>query len=468
MFYRLKACYVLRGWEGLAWVLIKRPQNEIYVLQREVFDVLMLCDGETELVENLPDAGMQKALGKCLEKGLIESCERPHPLDPDQYYKYYKNRFVKEVQWSITGRCNYRCRHCYMDAPDAALGELSTEEMFTIIDQMANCGVLRVDLTGGEPFVRKDFWQLVDRIISYNIIIGTVYTNGWLLTDITLGEFEKRGLKPDFSISFDGVGWHDWMRGISGAEQAALRALQLCTQYGLKTDVEMCLHRGNQDTLAQTIQALRAVGVDELKVSNVESTDLWRRHSDGNDLTQQEYLEAMIRYLPQYYRDGRPIGKLTLSSVAILYRDKPFIISAQRYNGAEHCMDNYLCGVTRRACYITPEGRLLPCMPMTSCLEQCQFPLIREIGLQKGLSDSYYMRFVNCRIKDLLAVNSECASCEYRYYCGGGCRARALMRDDRNLMGCDRIMCLLWKGGYVERIRQVAEKAIARYGAPQN
>ena len=468
MIYRLKSNYLLRGWKGMSWVLVRRPDNHVRQISQEVFQTLLLCDGETDLTDDLTDNILRQTLHDCEKEGYIERCKQPWPLEQEQYYKLYSNRYVQMAFWSITGRCNYRCRHCYMDAPDAMLGELSTEEALNLIDQMAECGILRVVITGGEPFVRRDFWQLIDRILSYKMVIEKIYTNGWLLNDSILKEFEHRGIKPAVSISFDGVGWHDWMRGISGAEQAALRALQLCTQYGLKTDVEMCLHRGNQDTLAQTIQALRAVGVDELKVSNVESTDLWRRHSDGNDLTQQEYLEAMIRYLPQYYRDGRPIGKLTLSSVAILYRDKPFIISAQRYNGAEHCMDNYLCGVTRRACYITPEGRLLPCMPMTSCLEQCQFPLIREIGLQKGLSDSYYMRFVNCRIKDLLAVNSECASCEYRYYCGGGCRARALMRDDRNLMGCDRIMCLLWKGGYVERIRQVAEKAIARYGAPQN
>ena len=92
---------------------------------------------------------------------------------------------------------------------------------------MAECGVLQVDITGGEPFVRKDFWQLVDRIRSYGMVIGKDLYKRLLLHEAILDAFEQRGINPAFSISFDGVGWHDWMRGVPGAEEAALRALRL-------------------------------------------------------------------------------------------------------------------------------------------------------------------------------------------------------------------------------------------------
>ena len=98
---------------------------------------------------------------------------------------------------------------------------------------------------------------------------------------------------------------------------------------------------------------------------------------------------------------------------------------------------------------------------------QERFPLIREIGLSRGLSDSFYMDFVGRRVRDLLAANAECAACKYRYRCGGGCRATALLYGSHDLMGCDRIMCLLWKKGYAERIRQAAGEAAAKYGLPQ-
>ena len=462
MFYKLKKCYVLRGWEKMPWILVQRPNNKTIVLNQEDFQVLLLCDGETNLENTEWNLPVKKILRKLEDKEYIEKCENPSPIDSDQNYQYYKNRHVQSIIWSITGKCNFRCRHCYMDAPDQTFEELSTEEAFKLIDQMNECGILRVDLTGGEPFVRKDFWQLVDRILSYKITIGMIYTNGWLLNETVLNEFERRNIKPEFSISFDGVGWHDWMRGIPGAEKAALRALQLCKEHGFYTNIEMCIHRGNQNALAQTIDTLREVGVYRIKTASVMPTDLWRNHSDGNAFTKQEYMEAMIRYIPQYYKSGRPL-KVMLSSVIYLDPEKPYDILPESYDGTEKCLNCNLCESARWTCYITPEGRLLPCMPMTSRPEQSLFPKVQDIGLKRGLKDSFYMKFIDTRIKDLLAVNQECASCEYRFKCGGGCRANALLEGDHDLMGCDRSMCMIWKNGYVQRIRETADAAIEKY-----
>ena len=193
MYYRLQSGYVLRGWQGRAWVLVHRPDNETRILSREIFQALVLCDGVTDLTEDQLGSGLWAALQQCEEKGWIQPCETPRPLEKDQYYQYYENRFVNRIFWSVTGRCNFRCRHCYMDAPDAALGELSTREALDLIDQMAACGVLRVDLTGGEALVRKDFWQLVDRILSHGMVIRQLYTNGWLLDESVLDAFPAAG-----------------------------------------------------------------------------------------------------------------------------------------------------------------------------------------------------------------------------------------------------------------------------------
>lgn len=462
MFYRLKSSYVMRGWKGMPWVLIKRPENQTCTLNRDTFQVLMFCDGETELPGSLLDAEMQKVLKQCEMDGFVEPCEDSQPLNMDQYYKYYPNRFVTKVFWSVTGRCNFRCRHCYMDAPDGALGELSTEEALDLIDQMAECGVLRVDITGGEPLVRKDLWQLIDRICSYQMTIGSFHTNGWLLDEKVLDEFEQRNLKPEIVVSFDGVGWHDWMRGIPGAEKAALYALKLCHERGFLTSVGMCIHRGNLVTFPETVRTLEGIGVTYLKTGIISETPLWCRYSEGNAMSWEEYLDAMIPYITWYYQEGRPIRCLDIGGVAELRQDKAGEIRVGNFDGTEKCLDCHMCGAVRWSCYITPDGRLLPCMPMTSCKEQEYFPKIREVGMRQGLSDSYYMQFVNGRVRDLFAVNRECAECEYRYKCGGGCRAMALSKE-HDLMGCDRDKCMFWKKGYDKRIQQVLNTAVSKY-----
>lgn len=463
MYYKLRSNYVLRGWEELAWVLVKRPENEVFFLKQETFQVLLLCDGKTDLHNGLLNDTLIKVLHDCEKEGIIECSVQENALDPDQYYKYYNNRYIQRVFWSVTGKCNFRCRHCYMDAPDEKLGELSTEEALNLIDQMAACGVLQVDLTGGEPLIRKDFWTLIDRIISYKMVVKQLYTNGWLLNENILNEFEKRGLKPEIAMSFDGIGWHDWMRGVDGAEKRALNAMILCKDRGFPISVGMCIHRGNQNVLPKTIERLQEIGVTELKTANVDPTELWLCHSEGNELTWEEYIECMLPYIPWYYENERPIECLELGGIARMTRDKPCELCVRHYNDGEMCKEYYLCGATRWSCYITPEGRLLPCLPMTASMEQECFPKIQDIGLKQGLKDSYYMQFVNGRIKDLFEANKECAACKYRYKCGGGCRAAALLDGEHNIMGCDRNMCNIWKKGYVERICKVIEVVNEKY-----
>lgn len=463
MFYRLKPDYILRGWEEMSWVLVKRPDNEVRILSQSQFQVLLFCDGETDLPGAFPDDSLTEVLLKCVEDGFVEASGLPQPLDADQYYRYYRNRYTERVFWSVTGRCNFRCRHCYMDAPDSALGELSTEEALRLIDQMAECGVLQVDITGGEPFVRKDLWRLIDRILSHRMVIRQIYTNGWLLDEKVLDAFERRGLRPEMEISFDGLGWHDWMRGIPGAEEAALRAIRLCHDRGFPVSIGMCIHRGNIGSLPRTVEALHAIGVTELKTAHVDETSLWQQYSEGNALTWQEYVEAMIPYISWYYEAGRPIDSLEFGGIARMYKDAPGKLSVRSYDGTEKCLDCYLCAATRWSCYITPEGRLLPCMPMTASPEQEQFPRVQDIGLRQGLQASSYMQFVDSRVRDLFRVNPECAGCAYRYRCGGGCRAAALLGDSRSLMGCDRDICLMYKEWYADRIQKILDEMNTKY-----
>lgn len=462
MYYRLNNDFILRGWQQITGVIVKRPENNFQTLDKQEFELLLLCDGVTDFT-NLPFTKKDiECLNKFIEKGIVVKCENPEPLLEDQIYQYYENRFVRSCFWSITGRCNYKCRHCYMDAPDGALGELSHEEALNLIDQMAACGILQVELTGGEPFVRKDFWELIDKMLAYHIVIKQIYTNGWLLTEEVLDKFEQRGIKPVISISFDGIGWHDWMRGINGAERAALNAMRLCKKRGFPMNVQMCLHKGNFGVFRETVNKLAKIGVPALKCSSVSDTELWEKNAEGNACNMKEYADAMLEYIPHFYEDGMPM-ELLISGIIQLYKaSTEYGIIAEAHDGTEGCMDCYLCNSVRSSCYITPEGRLLPCMPMTSCEEQLEFDRFQDIGLKEGLSGSFYMQFVDKRVRDLLAVNEKCNACPYKLKCTGGCRASALMKTG-DLMGHDPDLCLLWENGYVEKIHQVTDAAIAKF-----
>ena len=85
---------------------------------------------------------------------------------------------------------------------------------------------------------------------------------------------------------------------------------------------------------------------------------------------------------------------------------------------------------------------------------QKDFPLVTEIGLAKGLTDSSYMKLIDTRLAKLLEVNKTCGSCQYRTRCKGSCRASTLCTPGNDLMGCDRAACIYFGEHYDQKLRE--------------
>ena len=137
-----------------------------------------------------------------------------------------------------TRKCNYRCRHCLVSAPNAHHPQLPLQDCLHIIREIAVCGINRVDITGGEPFLRSDFEEIVKELSSFNIDIGTVFTNASLLTEDVLQMLKKYHQYPAFQLSFDGLGHHDWLRGVEGTELEADKAFRLLQKHELQPNME--------------------------------------------------------------------------------------------------------------------------------------------------------------------------------------------------------------------------------------
>lgn len=179
MYRRLKGHFALRGWQGIPYGLINAKTGQTALLDGVTFQAASFCDGRTNLNSPLVLPAHRQAVDKLVQAGIVSECAADETLADWQKYRKSAGRFAASAHWSITGRCNLRCRHCYMSAPQAKYGELSTAQCLRIIDQIADANIGRVSLTGGEPLVRDDFWQLVDALLERRIVslksIPTVY-----------------------------------------------------------------------------------------------------------------------------------------------------------------------------------------------------------------------------------------------------------------------------------------------------
>lgn len=457
MKYLLKKEYELCGWQKMPYVLRNKTfpgKGGMMVISRAVYELLILCNGRVDFDFPFFREEQRTALRQMKEDGIIDEAG-PEAEGREIVWNYHDNRYIESAHWAVTGRCNSKCRHCFVSAPDAKLGELSHETVFGIIDELAGVGIATVDLTGGECLVRSDFMELVKRLHEKEIRIRTIYTNGYLVSEKLLTDLLTLGVRPEFNMSFDGVGYHDWMRGITGAEKMTSDAFRLCREMGFRTACEMCLFRSNAHTLRESVRYLASLGVSDLKVNPVINSELWEPYNEKETLSDDEVFQKYLEYVPQFYEDGAPMNVM-LGGFFYGYKDAGYYsIPACKSCREEDLKNVCLCGHARNVLFITADGRTIPCMPLSDRPVAEKFPLITEIGLKKCLSDSFYMDFIDTRAPALLAHNEKCTRCDFRNNCIGGCRASALQVHPDDLLAPDESVCRFFSGGYFDALRKL-------------
>ena len=448
MYCKLKDNFLLRGWKLLPTGIVNKTNGQIQFLSQARYNAIKKCDGLHE--ENSFSAEESNFV---LNSGLVDKIETPSALRAEQEYKFYDNRFMASVHWLITGKCNARCKHCYMSAPDAVFGEPSHELCMNIIDKMAACGIQSVTLSGGDPLIRKDFWEIVDSLLSHGIFIEKVMTNGLLLNDSLLDKFEARGIKPSIQMSFDGTdGWHDWMRGIKGAEKAVVHAFDICHKRGFDTSCGFCWHKGNRHVLHDSLKLLGSLGVGSVKVNNLDPVGAAENIREYA-MTFDEYFNEMLKYIPQYIEDGAPVP-VRFQGMFVADDAESYRIGLCKTSEDKPNDNSCLCGAMRNSMTIDPEGRMLPC-GMFNDLPALykKYPNIKDVAIKDLLTKSAYFDFINIRLKEFFRHNTECAACEFKYRCGSGCRGRAILKDaNHDIWAADKGNCTFFKGGYYSRL----------------
>ena len=466
MKYILNERYILRGWQRLPYGVMNNGTKEVQFVKKEFFDFLLKCDGRTEIPE-IQNPELKEYVGKLLEDGVIRPARRTDFLSTEQLFVQYPCRYKHDVQWSVTGRCNLRCKHCFMSAPTGKHGNPSYEELLNVADQLAECGVFSVGLTGGEPLVRKDFWQIVDALTERGIVINAIYSNGLLVNEEFVREFKKRKLFTGVQMSYDGVGMHDWLRGISGTEEAVRKAFVLLKENGISASAAMCLHRKNVHTIRDTVNWLADNGVMSLKINQIQEVGDWANSDEDICLTAEETIHAYADYIPQFFEDNAPLG-LTLDGAFSFFEDDSTAqISYIRPCSEKNEAGRLSCPALGRSFYIGAEGMVAPCMMMADDPYAKNFPNLHTTPLREILGDSELMRLSQVKVADVRNGNDECRKCPHLQKCTGGCRQAALAHTG-NYYGPEPAFCTFFRNGWDELIYLAMDQPYRDYLSRNN
>jgi MoaA/NifB/PqqE/SkfB family radical SAM enzyme len=157
-----------------------------------------------------------------------------------------------------TYRCQCNCDNCYaMLNGRNGIGEMSIEELKAAVDQIKGLGTLHLIITGGEPLMRDDIFDLISH--AHNIgLITRISTNGWLLTRNCVAELKRAGLNQcGVAIDDADPDTHDWLRGLPGIFEKATQGLRYLHEYNL--DSKIITYATNQN-VPEGLERIIALG----------------------------------------------------------------------------------------------------------------------------------------------------------------------------------------------------------------
>jgi radical SAM protein with 4Fe4S-binding SPASM domain len=336
------------------------------------------------------------------------------------------------VFWNVTDRCNLSCTHCYSaSGPGSGTGdELTTAEARAFIDDLAAAKIPLVILTGGEPLVRPDIWELAE-YCKENGIATVLSTNGTLITDEVAGKIKGSGITYA-GISLDGAtaAVHDRFRNTPGAFDRAVAAFAHCRNAGMRSGVRVTLNTENQHDLGALIDLAKNIGASRFCLYWLVPCG---RGSDAYERLQLNAPEV-TRALALLYAKAKEIPADDMEFLTVdAPQDCIHLLQSMERDGSPDLPDarellsslNGGCSAGDRVANVDPWGNVYPCQFARS--PAFLIGNIRNRPFSALWNDNTSSVLARFRAKSPV-VNGKCKACSYLELCGGGCRVRAYAR----------------------------------------
>ncbi len=327
------------------------------------------------------------------------------------------------IVWNFTNMCNLRCKHCYQRADKPLPNELSLKEKLMVVRQLDEAGVAAVALSGGEPTIHPHFYTVLHEIARRGMY-AAVATNGWVFADIEkLRKAKDLGLRyVEVSVDSADPKRHDWFRGVPGAWERAVKALENAVKLDINHAMAVTITKANIDEVEDILDLAESIGVKRVVFFNFVPVGRGRDNIwlDLDPLEREEFLRTIYKEMsrrkgmeivstaPQYGRVALQLsGGEDIAPTHFYVGGDPVVKAVAEFVGG--------CGAGRIYAGIQPDGTLIPCVflpiPVGNLREKPFWDLWVNSPLFKLLRD-----------RDKLW--GMCRTCPYRNICGG-CRARA-------------------------------------------
>ena len=303
---------------------------------------------------------------------------------------------ITSVMFELTYRCSEKCIHCYNEGATRNDKEISTrgdreeltfDDYKRIIDELYEQGLIKVCLTGGDPFSKSFVWELIDYLYNKGIAFD-VFTNGQRIVDEVerLANYYPRLVGVSIYSGIPKV--HDYITRVEGSWERSLSVVRKLSALGVPMNLKCCVMRTNVKSYYMVADIAKQYGaVPQFEISLTDSIE--------GDKCVSKYLRMTPEQLEIVLRDDN----------VALYVGK----EAPNYGGQTKSMDQNPCGAGEHSLCITPEGNVIPC-----CAFHTLFGNLREYTVSEVINNSKELSYWRG-----LTLNDyeECGRYDYCAYC---------------------------------------------------
>ncbi|MGB9023859.1 MAG: radical SAM protein, partial [Candidatus Bathyarchaeia archaeon] len=339
------------------------------------------------------------------------------PYDPAPILDYAIP--LRSIYLNVTNRCNLKCIHCAFES-GAGAEELTCGELEQIVGEAVGLGLRYATIIGGEPFVRRDIFRIVEAFLHQRVRVG-ISTNGTLINEV-MGRRLKQLPRQDvfLGVSLDGANaeTHDSFRGVAGSFEAAVRGARIAQQAGFPLMIQSVLNRSNVEEIPAVLNLALRLNAWYRIVPSILPT------GRGTAVAQKLNLGAveLARFLDKMFEIKRSLAP-----------DQRFLIAIPPALTPPDLIDygSLACDWGRGFCGILPNGDVALCHASDFCGGfSTNVPSLIAGNIRKERFTRIWRHsdlFSRLRQIDADDLKGVCALCAVRDWCRGYCRIRAFV-----------------------------------------
>ncbi|MBU0471662.1 MAG: radical SAM protein [Nanoarchaeota archaeon] len=328
---------------------------------------------------------------------------------------------VKYIVFEITGKCNLKCKYCYnskYNTKEFQNTELSKEKVLEILNEAKNLGFELSAFSGGEPFIREDLMEIVEK----SPLPVSILTNGELITEEQMKVLSKLKHIKELRFSLDGFDSHNKVR-VNSDYKRVLEKIKIAKKLNIYTSINTLITSFNIDEIIKLYELIKNNFYGVMWRLDVPIISGRCVSNKDNLSVNKDKLFKKLKELILLYMKEKPKLKIIIADIF-----KSSLVTKGFY---KHTLKEHPCDYALGSVTVRPNGDISFCPSLGIA-----FGNVKDKTLKEAMNGKEFKQFRKMKIEDV----KPCQKCKYLYICGTGCRADAYTLD-QDLEGKDPSAC---------------------------